>query len=218
MAVLRFLGKCTVENKLFEILKLSSTFCIVAPAVFAQSFNAAEFEAEINAALAEMPGITVEISEDSDFENAMTDLLEDQWKEGLATNAPEFGFVVDNAQGLPVEVLSGAAPFETVNGNIAVMGYELPDGHSIRTVGPAGWVDAVTTIADRKRVGAPSRDIGRAIDTISGAGDYIAQELCARDARPTELVLNLTASFELVFNLETGSQVTWDLEIVCDRY
>jgi hypothetical protein len=149
---------------------------------------------------------------------AKTVFLEEKWLSGVVQNAPDFGFVVDNAQGIPVEVLSGAAPFETIDGNISVTGYALPLGHSIRTVGPAGWVDAATTIADRERVGAPSRDIGRAIDTISGAGDYIAQELCARNARPTELVLNLTASFELVFNLETGSQVTWDLEIVCDRY
>lgn len=207
-----------MEGTLFRLLQFIVSSFLVAPAVVAQGFDAAAFEAEINAALADMPGVSVEISQDSDLAPPMTNFPDEEWIEGVATNAPEFGFVVDNAQGVPVEVLSGAAPFETIDGNISVMGYELPEGYSIRTVGPAGWVDAATYIAARKRVGAPSRDIGRAIDTISGAGDYIAQELCARDARPTELVLNLTASFELVFNLETGSQVTWDLEIVCDRY
>lgn len=201
-----------------KAIKFTAITCLFSSSVFAQEFNPVTFEAEINSALANTPGVTVQIGEATDFARPIVDALRQQWVTGVAANAPEFGFVVEDPQGVPVEVLSGMAPFETINGNISVTGYQLPNDYSIRTVGPAGWTDAAIAIAQRQRVEAPSGDIGRVVTTISSAGDYIAQELCARDARPTELVLNLTAGFELVFNLETGSQVTWDLEVVCKRY
>lgn len=65
---------------------------------------------------------------------------------------------------------------------------------------------------------APTDDIRRAVDAIAGATDYIAESLCSRPSRPTKLVLHLTAGFDLVFSGETGSQVEWDLEIVCSRF
>jgi hypothetical protein len=66
-------------------------------------------------------------------------------------------------------------------------------------------------------IDAPTGDIGRAVETIADATDYIAERLCSRRSRPTKLVLHLTAGFNLVFSGETGSQVEWDLEIVCNR-
>lgn len=64
---------------------------------------------------------------------------------------------------------------------------------------------------------APTEDIGRAVDTVVNATDYIAEQLCSKKSRPTKLTLHLTAGFNLVFSGETGSQVEWDLEIVCNR-
>lgn len=202
---------------------------VVVPVALAQSFDAEAFEQEINDALESMPGVSVEIGEDSDFETYVESIrrnLEnvygDEWLSNVGQNPPEFGFVVNDADGIPVELIGGDVPYELSGGQVSIAGYQLPQGYSIITVGPAGWADAASTIVDdvieATIVDAPSRGIARAIDTISGAGDYIAQELCPANSRPTELVLNLTAAFELVFNLETGSQVTWDLEVVCDRY
>ncbi|MGI3166436.1 hypothetical protein [Pseudooceanicola sp. 200-1SW] len=203
---------------LIKTLNVACASCLVASNVVAQDFDPTVFERKINEALASTPGVSVDLGDTPNFSGSALSALRESWASSVAADAPEFGFVVDDPEGIPVEILSGTAPFETIDGNISVTGYKLPTGYTIRTVGPAGWADATIEIAERTRVNAPSGDIGRVVSTISAAGDYIAQELCAQGARPTELVLNLTAGFELVFNLETGSQVTWDLEVVCERY
>lgn len=60
-------------------------------------------------------------------------------------------------------------------------------------------------------------DIKKAVGVIVETTDYIAEALCSKRSRPTKITLHLTAGFELVFSGETGSEVEWDMETVCDR-
>jgi hypothetical protein len=137
------------------------------------------------------------------------------WSSHAVENAPEFGFVVYDNGGLPVDVFGGTAPFRTMDNTVEITGYNLPEGYSVKTVGTAGYVEAVSMIA--QLVEAPSNDVENAVKTVKGASAYIVQELCSAVGRPTEITLNLTAGFKLAFSVETGSQFNWDLEVVCLR-
>lgn len=95
-------------------------------------------------------------------------------------------------------------------------------GSSTDTMGSAsaGWGDMSATTAtgsDEPSTEPPSEDIGEAVDTVVGASNFIAGRLCPNPYRPTKLILHLTAGFNLVFTGETGSQVEWDLEVICNR-
>lgn len=206
------------RRSLFTILIILSE--MVAPKnVIAQEFNLREFEDALNLALEKQPGLTVELPDDPSIlvESMSAPDYSDAWAVNLIRNTPEFGFVVNDADGVPVELLSGNVPFEAVGGEIKVIGYDLPEGYRLSTVGPAEWANTATEIVAFQRYRAPSRAIEKVISTVSGASAYIAQELCDNSWRPTEIVLHLTAGFELVFSGETGSQFTWDLELVCAR-
>jgi hypothetical protein len=129
----------------------------------------------------------------------------------------EFGIVVKDASGKPYDVLSSAAPYRVSEDRIYVPGYALPPGGSFEFVGAAKWQEALKTIAYAE---SPPVDpsVQRAIGAIGSATDYVADNLCPYKSRPTKVVHNLTAGFQLVFNAQTGSQVEWDLEVVCSRY
>ncbi|WP_027163667.1 hypothetical protein [Mesorhizobium sp. WSM1293] len=60
-------------------------------------------------------------------------------------------------------------------------------------------------------------DVQKAVEAIGNTTDFIAASLCSKPSRPTKITLHLTAGFDLVFSGETGSEVEWDLEIVCPR-
>lgn len=185
-------------------------------------FDAKTFEERVNEALSDMPGVTFEVSEEEadvdaiieQFKSSPPDMAMD-WANFSVENAPNFGFVVSNEKGMPVDVLSGDAPFKVVGDDVNIPGYNLPEGYDIKTVGTAGYVEAIGEM--KSAVEAPSNDIKKAVNTVRGASAYIQQELCSAIGRPTEISLNLTAGFTLAFNLETGSQITWDLEVVCLR-
>lgn len=189
----------------------------------AQEFDAQAFENAVNEEIRNMPGVSFTTT--GDFKPAETvdqsaDIMKQlgiskDWALNAVENAPNFGFVVSNAQGSPVDVIGGEVPFQTVDNKIEITGYDLPDGWNIKTVGTAGYIGAVSEIA--QIVQAPSSDVENAVKTVKAASAYLFQELCSDVARPTEITLNLTAGFELVFNVETGSQFHWDMEIVCLR-
>ncbi|TOC16501.1 hypothetical protein CGJ90_24065, partial [Vibrio parahaemolyticus] len=86
-------------------------------------------------------------------------------------------------------------------------------------VGSAGWTKAVSEIATNVQIAKkPSNNsIVKAVDVITDATDYIAEQLCAKRSRPTKLTLYLDAGFELVFSASSGSKIEWDLEVICDR-
>jgi hypothetical protein len=144
-------------------------------------------------------------------------VINEKWAEGLSSSPPQFGVVVYDANTEPVDVLGSNAPLVSDGNDINILGYKLPPGGSFRTVGSAGWTKAVADIAAREEKAVPSEGIQKAVNTVADATDYIASSLCKLKSRPTKLVLNLTAGFELVFSVETGSEVEWDLELVCPR-
>lgn len=187
-------------------------------AAAAQGFNAQSFEDAVNNAINDMPGVSFTVTGEAvpKISEAQTDLaIRRDWVSHASRNAPEFGFVVNDPEGLPVDVFGGNTPFKTFNDTIEITGYNLPEGFTVNTVGTAGYVAAIEEIA--KRVEAPSDDVAKAVQTVKGASAYIVQELCSAVGRPTEITLNLTAGFQLAFSVETGSEFHWDLEVVCAR-
>lgn len=197
-----------------------SAICFVwlAPIASAQDFDAPSFEDAVNEAIRDMPGVSFSMTDEANpaMRDKMTELgFDPDWVTHAFENAPEFGFVVYDSKGLPVDVIGGNAPFQTMGKAIEITGYNLPEGYTVNTVGKAGYIDAVTAITGR--VAAPSDDVENAIRTVRGASAYIVQELCDAVGRPTEITLNLTAGFKLAFSVETGSKFHWDLEVVCLR-
>ncbi|MBY5808955.1 hypothetical protein [Rhizobium leguminosarum] len=140
-----------------------------------------------------------------------------KWAKELTASPPQFGVVVLDKDKKPVDVLAGSAPYLVTGSEITIAGYDLPAGGSFKTVGAAGWTKAVGELATAEEVQPPSDDIQKAVSVVSDATDYIAGQLCKRKSHPTKIVFHLTAGFELVFNAETGSEVEWDLELVCPR-
>jgi hypothetical protein len=184
----------------------------------AQDFDAQSFENAVNEAISDMPGVSFSVTDEAN--PSMVDMTTEMtigtaWASHAIENAPEFGFVVYDAEGLPVDVFGANAPFQTMDNIIEITGYNLPEGYTVNTVGTAGYIEAVSIIA--QRVEAPSDDVENAVQTVKGASAYIVQELCSAVGRPTEITLNLTAGFKLAFSVETGSQFHWDLEVVCLR-
>lgn len=178
-------------------------------------FEPEQFTRELNEYLESHPGVTVT----GEVGSALSWTLLDQgWVEGIARQSQSFGIVAMDSDKRVVDIFGAETPYTLTGGEISVPGYELPEGGEFRIVGSAGLVNAAEAIAMAREVRAPSSDIQKAVDTIINATDYIADRLCAQSSRPTKLILHLTAGFNLVFSGETGSQVEWDLEIVCDRF
>ncbi|MEM0976219.1 MAG: hypothetical protein AAGJ34_01660 [Pseudomonadota bacterium] len=202
----------------------SICLCIVvglgAPTV-AQEFDPNTFEDALNTVLTNMEGVSVEM-ETGGIATMATDVLStsiyDAWAIEAAGNTPTFAFIVEDIDGNPVEVFGSDVPFSQSSDGVVIPGMTLEPGETIRTVGSAGYIDAITEIKLQSLQRAPARDIARALRTITDASDYIAAQLCPMRSRPSELVLNLSAGFELVFDVQTGSQVTWNLEEVCERF
>lgn len=141
-----------------------------------------------------------------------------EWLKAITKTPQDYAVVAMDAEERPIEIFGASTPFVKYAGTISVPGYQLPQGGRYQIVGAAGWAKAAIDIATQSNI-APTvnTSIRKAITTISNATDFIALELCSKRSRPTKLVLNLNAGFELVFNASTGSEVEWDLEIVCKR-
>ncbi|MEW8201042.1 MAG: hypothetical protein AB2697_19835 [Candidatus Thiodiazotropha endolucinida] len=178
-----------------------------------ETFEMNSFIEDLNNAIkADINGVTVKgVIEIPSISNQ-------EWLKAVAGTPQDYAVVAVDERGKPIELFGSSTPFEKQAGNISVPGYRLPQGGSYVTVGAAGWAKAASEIAAQNRaLPAINLSIRKAITTISSATDYIAKELCSKRSRPTKLVLNLNAGFELVFNASTGSEVEWDLEIVCNR-
>lgn len=146
------------------------------------------------------------------------DSLSRGWLEKLVTDPPEFGIVALDADMDPIDMFGAETPYSVVDGKISVPFYQLPAGGSFSIVGASGWRDTANVLATSYEPQAPSNDVQKALESVANATGYIADMLCNDPSRPTKLVLNITAGFSLAFNIETGSQVEWDLEVVCPRY
>jgi len=199
-----------------KIYLLAATLLFVPGMSSAQepAFDGDTFAKEVNAAikLKKLEGIKVvgdprQVAPTTDY----------KWAKELTASPPQFGVVVLDKNKKPIDVLAGSAPYVVTGSDIAIAGYDLPAGGSFKTVGAAGWTKAVSELATAEEAAAPSDDIQKAVGVVADATDYIAGQLCKRKSHPTKIVFHLTAGFELVFNAETGSEVEWDLEVVCAR-
>jgi hypothetical protein len=59
--------------------------------------------------------------------------------------------------------------------------------------------------------------LSKAIDAIAGAGDMLADRFCDNDMRPAEFTLSVSANFSFVIGVDTGTQVMWDIDKLCER-
>lgn len=195
----------------------------------ADEFKAQAFQDALTEALEDYPG--VEFSTDGNMEAYLSSVSPvipqgqiewfseamNEWAAEAIRTAPEFGFVVYNPEGIAWDIIGKDVPHKISDDMIDISGYRLPAGYTVNTVGKLQYIDAVAQVAATRQVSAPSEDMERTVQLIKAAGDYIKQELCSFEARPTEITLNLTAGFKLVFGLETGSSFFWDLEAACNR-
>ncbi|MGO4480409.1 MULTISPECIES: hypothetical protein [Rhizobium] len=177
------------------------------------AFDGDAFAKEVNAEIKARKFEGVTVTGDPRQAAPMADY---KWAKELTASPPQFGIVVLDKDKKPIDVLGGSAPYVVTGSEIAIAGYDLPAGGSFKTVGAAGWTKAVSELATEE-ASPPSEDIQKAVGVVADATDYIAGQLCKRKSHPTKIVFHLTAGFELVFNAETGSEVEWDLEIVCSR-
>lgn len=60
-------------------------------------------------------------------------------------------------------------------------------------------------------------DIQQSLRVIGRVGEMIANSQCAQDGRPSSITYSLTASFHIVVGVETGTEVTWELDGLCER-
>lgn len=176
-------------------------------------FDPDAFAKELNTAIKAKRVEGVTISGDP----RATGFLRSDWAREMTNPPPQFGVVVLDKNKKPIDVLGGTAPVVVVGSGIEVPGYQLPSGGSFKTIGAAEWTRTVAEIANQAEPPAPSEDIEKAVTVVADATDYIADKLCSRRSHPTKIVFHLTAGFDLVFTGETGSQVEWDLEVVCAR-
>ncbi len=202
----------------FNIFFTTISVAGLATIATAQDFDTQSFEDAVNEALSDMPGISFTVTDKANL--VATDMMSEKafgrgWALKAVNNAPDFGFVVYDTEGKPVDVFGESAPYKEIDNIVKITGYNLPKGYTVNTVGAAGYIEAVSKIA--QTVEAPSDDVENAVQTVKSASAYIVQELCSAVGRPTEITLNLTAGFKLAFTVETGSQFHWDLEVVCLR-
>lgn len=156
-----------------------------------------------------------------DFGSGDSDLGMTNWAKALTAKTPQNGFVVFDQAKRPVDVLGPDLQYTVkADNSVNIVGYDPPPGGEVKLVGPAEWNSSVQAIAAANdyKPSPPSNDIQRALTVVRDATDYVASMMCTLKSRPTKLTLNLTAGFELAFNIETGSEVEWDLEVVCKRY
>jgi hypothetical protein len=203
-----------------------------------------QFEEKLNEVIAkDLKGIKIipkTAVGDQTNDDGLTEMVESSsfyksaWLAAQASNAPNSGVVVLNEAGIPLDLISGDLVNVLANGTISVPGYALPPGGKFETVGAAGWIASAGKIAqsklfDEKLITGttasggggggfeelPDETIIKAMKAIVAANDYIIAQLCKRPTRPTKITLNLSAGFKLVFDVQTGSQVEWDLDIIC---
>lgn len=199
---------------MFKLKYLPFILCSVSINAYAQDeFKPEQFIKELNKAIkSEHNGVSVK---------GFPLLIESTnrlWAETAIQRPQDFGIVVLDTNGEAIEVFGESTPFEQSGEDIVIPGYTIPDGAKYQLVGSSAWNGAVSQIAAKSAAKKPSnKSIIKAINVITDATDYIAQQLCAKKSRPTKLTLNLNAGFELVFNVSTGSEVEWDLEVICKR-
>lgn len=190
------------------------------------------------AGTAQEPGISTMEGRSPDQEATAEDAIPEtmELREGVsirppaapstAAPPPDFGIVATDASGKVIDVFGPLTPYVVSpdRSTIEIPSYELPPGGNFKLVGTAGFEEAskkalMTAYATgaTPASGGVSDDIKRAVEVINDATDYIATSMCARPSRPSKLILNLSAGFTLVFSAQTGSQVEWDLEVVCPR-
>lgn len=177
-------------------------------------FDPDAFAKELNTAIKAKRGEGVTVSGDPRASGFVKSV---DWAREMTSQPPQFGVVVLDKNKKPIDVLGGTAPIVVVGSGIDIPGYQLPAGGSFKTIGAAEWTRTISEIANQAEPPAPSEDIEKAVTVVADATDYIADKLCSRRSHPTKIVFHLTAGFDLVFTGETGSQVEWDLEVVCAR-
>ncbi|VVT04764.1 hypothetical protein [Rhizobium sp. EC-SD404] len=60
-------------------------------------------------------------------------------------------------------------------------------------------------------------DIQRSLNVIGRVGEMIAEDQCAEQGRPSSITYSLSASFQILVGVETGTEVTWELDGLCER-
>lgn len=197
------------------------TCILFAPGANSQEaeFDGNEFVKSLNEQLEEK-GITV-IGDAAAFESdgVTGDGLDEIVREvPVMKEWPEYGIVAKARDGTIVDVFGAGVPYTVDADQIKIPGYQAPQGVELQTVGSWEYLAASDDLyAKFESASVPSKSIQKAVDKITAATDYVASTLCPKKSRPTKIVLNLSAGFELVFNAQTGSQVEWDLEVVCTR-
>ena len=136
----------------------------------------------------------------------------------VSKNPPKVGVIAKDQQGRLLDIFDlDGQEFEDKK-LIHVRGYQLPPGGTFERVGAAGWIKAVGDLRSSyyrsTEVGLTIKDAVTEVDRVSST---IRDLLCLNPGRPTEVVMTFDAGFNIVVAAGAGTQLTWDMEIVCKR-
>lgn len=60
-------------------------------------------------------------------------------------------------------------------------------------------------------------EIEQSTRAIRRVGTILADSFCGSPGRPSTVTYSISASFQVVVGVETGTEVTWDIDKVCER-
>jgi hypothetical protein len=175
-------------------------------------FNKTEFERALNEALKDK-GVTMQWPADGVIlkEQATSGIFPD-----LQIKVPDYGIAAVDKDGVIKGVFGPSVPAsrDSLGNIIGIAGYNPEGDTKFEVIG----ADQYTSYVAKSSV-EPEIDgsLAKAINLMKSATEYIAVTLCSTPARPSEVTLNLSADFKLVFGASTGTSATWKMSETCEE-
>jgi hypothetical protein len=176
-----------------------------------QTFDSESFIQRLNRAL-EQEGVTLS---QSDNAAPLDDVQTTNRAPEIRFDVPEFGFAAVSPNGSVQDVFGPSAPAVLgSDGEIqGIRGYQADGGVTFEVIGADQYTSYVTSAANAQL----DEGFQRAIQMMKEATVYVASQLCANPARPSEITVSVSADFKLVFGASTGTTAKWILSETCNR-
>ncbi|HCQ56975.1 MAG TPA: hypothetical protein DIU10_03615 [Sulfitobacter sp.] len=189
-------------------------FALVVPSgLFGQQFNEADFLKRLNEAL-ERDGVTVHSYEDPGWTFSDPNLIEN--KLSVQVDLPEYGIAAYEGEELKTVFGPSVSTIMDENGEIVgVAGYTAGPSTRFSVIGADEYAAKIQEV---RSVSGLDEGLQRAITSMKSATNYIMAELCSTDGRPSQITLNLSADFKLVFGASTGTSATWVMSETCNNF
>jgi len=189
-------------------------FALIAPSQsISQQFNEADFLEKLNEAL-EGDGVTVHSYEEPERTFSDPNLIAN--KMSVMVDLPEYGIAAYEGEELTTVFGPSVSTVMDENGEIVgVSGYTAGPSTRFSIIGADEYAAKIQEV---KMVSSLDEGVQRAISSMKSATNYIMAELCSTDGRPSQITLNLSADFKLVFGASTGTSATWVMSETCNNF